>query len=177
MEKARKTDEINNAADLEGAQANSHVQRMINREGVNVEQAGATFMECWRNYVASIGGYIIDGCEKFVKGVGGQDETKEAFLCARCGCHRSFHRKVLSPPPHVRDTRYYNIMNYLRSLPLTVLSPRPPTPWLMRSPTVLPNNELIEGQGSSMSPREAEEKSESEKGEEVNQPSKINKAG
>ncbi|XWS62442.1 hypothetical protein CRYUN_Cryun06bG0011100 [Craigia yunnanensis] len=167
METERIIDKINNAPPE--VQANP-VQR-INREGV-VEQAEVTYMECRRNYAASTGGYIIDGCGKFLKG--GQDDTKEALLCTTCGCHRSFHRKVL-PPPHLRDSRY-NIMNYLCSLPITTLQARPPTPWLMRSPT-LPNYELIEGQGSSSNPDETKEKPESESGGEINQPSDINKAG
>ncbi|XVF68207.1 hypothetical protein PTKIN_Ptkin10aG0186200 [Pterospermum kingtungense] len=51
--------------------------------------AGATI------YVAPIGDYAVDGCGKFVRCVG-QDETKvETIVCAVCGCHRSFHRKVV----------------------------------------------------------------------------------
>ncbi|EOX97167.1 ZF-HD homeobox protein [Theobroma cacao] len=167
MEKARNSpDQINNVADI---QARAGSGQGIN-PGSHVVEQGATYMECRRNYVASIGGYIIDGCPKFVEG-GHDDEIKEALLCATCGCHRSFHRKVVLPPPHLRDTRY-SIMNYLRSLPLAALQPRPPTPWLMQSP-ILPNCELIEGQGSSTSPDE----SESDSGDEINQASKINKAG
>ncbi|XP_022762552.1 uncharacterized protein LOC111308491 [Durio zibethinus] len=167
------TDEINKNNAAVEARANSAQE--INSEGVDVEQGGAIYMECRRNYVASIGGYIVDGCEKFVKGAG-KGETKEALLCATCGCHRSFHRKVLLPP-HLRDTRYYNIMNYLCSLrALTVLQHRPPTPWLMRSPTLENYCDLIEGQGSSLSPDEGEEKFESDSGDEINQPLDIDKS-
>ncbi|XVE67435.1 hypothetical protein DITRI_Ditri08aG0160700 [Diplodiscus trichospermus] len=174
MEEARNNgDKLKNAA----LEAQPSSVQGDNRDGVKIAQAGAIYMECRRNFVASIGGYMIDGCREFVKRPGGrQDDDKQSFLCATCGCHRSFHRKVLLPPHLLRDTRPCCIMNYLRSLPLRVMQPRPPTSWLMR-PRSLPNYELIEGQGSSMSPNEAEEKSKSDSEEEVNKPLENNKEG
>lgn len=53
-----------------------------------------SYRECRRNHAASIGRYAYDGCGEFLKA--GKDGTKEAFHCAACGCHRSFHRKELS---------------------------------------------------------------------------------
>ncbi|MBA0688167.1 hypothetical protein Goari_005971 [Gossypium aridum] len=169
MEKSIKTDEINKAAVAVEVEANS-VQGM-DGDGVD-QQGGETYMECRRNYLAPIGRYIVDGCEKFMKRSASEDQTKEALFCARCGCHRSFHRKVMPPPPHVRDnTRFHRIVDFLYSLPLTRLEPRPPAPWPMRSlqQQQLANYELVEGQGSSLSPEEGEEKTDSESGDEVNQ--------
>ncbi|CAL9072920.1 zinc-finger homeodomain protein 5-like [Musa acuminata AAA Group] len=74
--------------------------------------------ECLRNHAAAIGGHVVDGCGEFMPS--GEPDTPEAFNCAACGCHRSFHRRdgdggtnaagpyyhsttrlpVLLPPPH-----------------------------------------------------------------------------
>ncbi|KAG0502042.1 hypothetical protein HPP92_002114 [Vanilla planifolia] len=58
--------------------------------------AVASYGECRRNHAASTGGYVVDGCMEFM--AGGDDGLK----CTACGCHRSFHRKVVlydqSPP-------------------------------------------------------------------------------
>ncbi|XP_007041337.2 PREDICTED: zinc-finger homeodomain protein 5 [Theobroma cacao] len=60
------------------------------------------YKECRRNHAASFGRYAFDGCGEFI---GCNDD---AFMCAACGCHRSFHRKeppnnlnnAALPPPH-----------------------------------------------------------------------------
>lgn len=162
-----------------GAQTSNSVNP---QQGLNVE---ATYMECRRNYTAAIGDYVVEGCRKFVR-CGGQDETKvETIVCATCGCHRNFHRKVPNSPhlPPVDPTCHnFNMKDqycYIRPVTITGTS-RPPTTWMMRTVTpsvVLPNHELIEGQGSCKSPTEfAEETSQSDDGEEeeVNSPEITN---
>nr|KJB47838.1 hypothetical protein B456_008G044700 [Gossypium raimondii] len=51
------------------------------------------YKECRRNHAASIGRYAIDGCGEFICC------KDDVFMCAACGCHRSFHRKDYLPPP------------------------------------------------------------------------------
>ena len=45
---------------------------------------------CLKNHATKFGDYSVDGCREFVKK--GDDGTKEAFICANCGCFRDFHR-------------------------------------------------------------------------------------
>ncbi|KAJ1283254.1 hypothetical protein BS78_03G114500 [Paspalum vaginatum] len=51
------------------------------------------YRECQRNHAASIGGHSVDGCREFM--ASGAEGTPAALLCAACGCHRSFHRRVV----------------------------------------------------------------------------------
>ncbi|OMO75238.1 hypothetical protein CCACVL1_16271 [Corchorus capsularis] len=181
MEKSSNIDQTNAASNgaLPPSRPNSSLPG-TNRGGA----APPLYMECRRNYISSIGGNIVDGCEKFVRNgaaVGGdRNQTREAFYCSKCGCHRNFHRKIVLPrlPANLpEETKRNCIMNFLRkqfslTLPLPITAP-----WLMRSTTTPPNtdNDLVEGQGSSLSPggEEAEEKSESDSGDEITQPLKI----
>lgn len=48
------------------------------------------YRECLRNHAASLGSYATDGCGEFTL----DDSTPGVLLCAACGCHRNFHRKV-----------------------------------------------------------------------------------
>ncbi|KAH7306742.1 hypothetical protein KP509_22G027800 [Ceratopteris richardii] len=48
------------------------------------------YEKCLKNHAASIGGQIVDGCGEFIPS---GNEGSEAFKCAACSCHRSFHRK------------------------------------------------------------------------------------
>ncbi|KVI09113.1 ZF-HD homeobox protein, Cys/His-rich dimerization domain-containing protein [Cynara cardunculus var. scolymus] len=52
-----------------------------------------SYGECQRNLAAEIGGYALDGCREFMASdaVG----TEGAMICAACGCHRNFHRRVV----------------------------------------------------------------------------------
>ncbi|GAB2287860.1 hypothetical protein Dimus_022215 [Dionaea muscipula] len=49
--------------------------------------------ECQKNHAASIGGYAVDGCREFM--ASGDEGTSLALICAACGCHRNFHRRVV----------------------------------------------------------------------------------
>ncbi|KAJ3681005.1 hypothetical protein LUZ60_015494 [Juncus effusus] len=51
------------------------------------------YKECRRNHAANIGGYAVDGCTEFM--ASGEEGTTEAFICAACNCHRSFHKRVV----------------------------------------------------------------------------------
>ncbi|XP_044487751.1 zinc-finger homeodomain protein 1-like [Mangifera indica] len=62
------------------------------------EPAGASYSECRRNHAAAMGCYATDCCGEFLRA--GIDGTSDAFLCAACGCHRSFHRKEMLNNPH-----------------------------------------------------------------------------
>ncbi|KAK8557753.1 hypothetical protein V6N13_008142 [Hibiscus sabdariffa] len=61
-------------------------------EGGTVDQTQSSericrYKECRRNHAASFGRYAIDGCREFICC------SEDVFICAACGCHRSFHRK------------------------------------------------------------------------------------
>lgn len=55
--------------------------------------AGVRYGECRRNHAASMGGHAVDGCREFL--AEGEEGTTGALRCAACGCHRSFHRRVV----------------------------------------------------------------------------------
>ncbi|KAK6789437.1 hypothetical protein RDI58_013236 [Solanum bulbocastanum] len=44
---------------------------------------------CLKIHATNFGDYSVDGCREFVKK---GDGTKEEYICANCGCCRSFHR-------------------------------------------------------------------------------------
>ncbi|EPS73952.1 hypothetical protein M569_00810, partial [Genlisea aurea] len=52
------------------------------------------YRECMKNHAAHIGGHAVDGCGEFMKPV---YAAGDAMKCAACGCHRNFHRQVMSP--------------------------------------------------------------------------------
>lgn len=53
------------------------------------------YKECMRNHAASLGRVAYDGCLEFLEGgLRPDDNTRDELLCAACGCHRSFHRKI-----------------------------------------------------------------------------------
>ncbi|KAK9114308.1 hypothetical protein Syun_021105 [Stephania yunnanensis] len=49
--------------------------------------------ECQKNHAAEIGGYALDGCREFM--ASGEEGTSLALTCAACGCHRSFHKRLM----------------------------------------------------------------------------------
>ncbi|OIW21499.1 hypothetical protein TanjilG_05148 [Lupinus angustifolius] len=54
------------------------------------------YRECLRNHAANLGSYATDGCGEFTlddMSLGGSGSG--SLRCAACGCHRSFHRKVI----------------------------------------------------------------------------------
>ncbi|CAL5012680.1 unnamed protein product [Urochloa decumbens] len=54
---------------------------------------GVRYGECRRNHAASMGGHAVDGCREFL--AEGEEGSAAALRCAACGCHRSFHRRVV----------------------------------------------------------------------------------
>ncbi|KAF8376784.1 hypothetical protein HHK36_031547 [Tetracentron sinense] len=57
------------------------------------EESGNEFYrECLRNHAANLGSYATDGCGEFTV----DDTTPGGLKCAACGCHRNFHRKIIS---------------------------------------------------------------------------------
>ncbi|PHT41593.1 Zinc-finger homeodomain protein 2 [Capsicum baccatum] len=46
---------------------------------------------CLKSHATKFGYFAVDGYREFVKS--GDDGTKEAYICANCGCIRGFHRK------------------------------------------------------------------------------------
>ncbi|KFK43718.1 hypothetical protein AALP_AA1G163900 [Arabis alpina] len=62
-------------------------------------QSSCVYRECMRNHAAKLGSYAIDGCREYSQSLTGD-------LCAACGCHRSYHRRIdvksSSQIPHAR---------------------------------------------------------------------------
>lgn len=54
---------------------------------------GVQYRECLKNYAASMGGHVVDGCGEFMPS--GDEGTLDALKCAACNCHRNFHRKEI----------------------------------------------------------------------------------
>lgn len=52
-------------------------------------EKGGSYGECLRNHAASLGSYATDGCMEFTT------DHQGGLMCAACGCHRNFHRKVV----------------------------------------------------------------------------------
>ena len=52
-----------------------------------------TYGECQRNLALHIGGYALDGCREFMASEA--EGTEGALICAACGCHQSFHRRII----------------------------------------------------------------------------------
>ncbi|ESQ35338.1 hypothetical protein EUTSA_v10008930mg [Eutrema salsugineum] len=50
-------------------------------------QSSCVYSECMRNHAAKLGSYAVDGCREYSQPATGD-------LCAACGCHRSYHRRI-----------------------------------------------------------------------------------
>lgn len=50
---------------------------------------GGKYKECMRNHAAAMGGQAFDGCGEYMP------SSPDSLKCAACGCHRSFHRRVV----------------------------------------------------------------------------------
>ncbi|KAL8160948.1 hypothetical protein V2J09_012437 [Rumex salicifolius] len=72
--------------------------------------------ECQRNHAAGIGGYALDGCREFMES--GEDGTEAALVCAACGCHRSYHRRVVETEvvSECASSTITNCMSHLSSI-------------------------------------------------------------
>jgi len=67
--------------------------KMVKRyESFQRSESIVGYAECQKNHAVSIGGYAVDGCREFM--ASGAQGTNNALLCAACGCHRNFHRKL-----------------------------------------------------------------------------------
>ncbi|KAI5002660.1 hypothetical protein ZWY2020_027310 [Hordeum vulgare] len=60
-------------------------------QGNGARPAIVRYRECQRNLLAGNGRHVVDGCQGFMASIGVDEATM--FLCAACGCHRSFHRR------------------------------------------------------------------------------------
>uniref|UniRef100_A0A1J3H6N3 Zinc-finger homeodomain protein 14 n=2 Tax=Noccaea caerulescens TaxID=107243 RepID=A0A1J3H6N3_NOCCA len=62
-------------------------------------QSSCVYRECMRNHAAKLGSYAIDGCREYSQPTTGD-------LCAACGCHRSYHRRVdVESPAQITHAR------------------------------------------------------------------------
>ncbi|KAL4577258.1 hypothetical protein LXL04_013363 [Taraxacum kok-saghyz] len=52
------------------------------------------YVECHRNYACREGGHRVDGCQEYIPNQEDVADPPE-LLCANCGCHRNFHRRVV----------------------------------------------------------------------------------
>ncbi|KAM7259550.1 hypothetical protein ACFE04_015291 [Oxalis oulophora] len=84
------------------------------------DQPECRYGECRRNHAASIGRYATDGCGEFLFSHG-KDVDVDALLCAACGCHRNFHRKVGDSSPMAAAA-----FDQPEASPLRMMVPPPP---------------------------------------------------
>ncbi|KAK6913255.1 ZF-HD homeobox protein, Cys/His-rich dimerization domain [Dillenia turbinata] len=83
-------------------------QVVVKREDSNTSSLtyrSVRYKECQKNHAANMGGYAVDGCREFM--ATGKEGTDAAFICAACGCHRSFHRREVQTEMS-RYTKYPN---------------------------------------------------------------------
>ncbi|KAI6677233.1 hypothetical protein NL676_038029 [Syzygium grande] len=57
-----------------------------------------TYNECLHNHAASLGRYMVDGCNEY-----SPKNTSADLLCAACGCHRNYHRKITVCDPDITE--------------------------------------------------------------------------
>ncbi|KAL8061195.1 hypothetical protein ABFX02_02G071800 [Erythranthe guttata] len=90
------------------------------------------YKECMHNHAASSRGFLLDGCGLFESPSGTTTGSREAMLCAVCGCHRNFHQRVVVEiPQHHRSSS-------IRHQQQQQLQPRTPTN--NNSPLCTPTN-------------------------------------
>ncbi|XP_021286447.1 zinc-finger homeodomain protein 2-like [Herrania umbratica] len=166
-------DDNNGAGHEQGqAQANA-VRRRINRQAVG--EQGVTYMECRRNVSLPAGHYSVDGCSEFLKREAGREN---AMLCDACGCHRSFHRKVL--PTLYSEATHYLVFNDIPSVRPMPQPQQPPIP-LVPQPE-LPHEQVAESESEgeeeeeerSGTDEESEDRSELDSESEVDEVEMIN---
>ncbi|CAA6665179.1 unnamed protein product [Spirodela intermedia] len=68
------------------------------------QQQQGIYRECMKNHAAAMGGHALDGCGEFMPSPVSTLSDPSSLTCAACGCHRNFHRRLLSgdlpSPPH-----------------------------------------------------------------------------
>lgn len=148
------------------------VRRRINRQAPL--GGGETYMECRRNISLSTGTYTVDGCRGFLKvGAGhGRDAHEDALLCDACGCHRNFHRKVVTPQiirvvePRANFVMFNANRPFIRAR--MGRPPLPPAPVPMPAPVAEePNVEIVESESEDSGDDKSEIDNESEYEEEA----------
>ncbi|KAJ4962884.1 hypothetical protein NE237_022823 [Protea cynaroides] len=82
------------------------------------------YRECLKNYAASKGGHVVDGCGEFMPG--GEEGSPEALKCAACDCHRNFHRKEVEGEPRSSAAYYCFDPNHKNSFSTRTAPPVPP---------------------------------------------------
>ncbi|PIA37700.1 hypothetical protein AQUCO_03000327v1 [Aquilegia coerulea] len=54
------------------------------------------YKECQKNHAAAVGLHATDGCNEYINdGTTNSSASSAALFCQACGCHPSFHNKVL----------------------------------------------------------------------------------
>ncbi|KAL8061187.1 hypothetical protein ABFX02_02G071200 [Erythranthe guttata] len=77
---------------------------MANDNALKVEML-VMYKECMHNHAASDNGFLLDGCGLFEAPSGTTTGSREAMLCAACGCHRNFHQRVeVEIPQHYQSS-------------------------------------------------------------------------
>ncbi|KAL5221516.1 hypothetical protein ABZP36_026229 [Zizania latifolia] len=69
--------------------------------GVGEQVVGVVgvYQECLKNHAASLGGHAVDGCGEFMPSPVADPSDPALLMCAACGCHRNFHRRLPEKPP------------------------------------------------------------------------------
>ncbi|KAM0952954.1 putative transcription factor ZF-HD family [Dioscorea sansibarensis] len=91
------------------------------------------YRECMRNHAASLGGHALDGCGEFMPSPSSEPSIPSSLLCAACGCHRNFHRRL---PLHGSPSSSSDDAD--DRLPRATPSPPPPAHMLLALRSGLP---------------------------------------
>ncbi|KAL8247112.1 hypothetical protein R6Q59_008328 [Mikania micrantha] len=92
-----------------------------------------SYGKCNKNYSASTGGRVLDGCGEFMPSRSSTPTDPTFLNCDACGCHRSFHRQTdhyCPPLHHVIDYQCppHNRHQRLAAKPRSSSAPNSPSP-------------------------------------------------
>ncbi|GFZ07738.1 mini zinc finger 2 [Actinidia rufa] len=80
--------------DVCGCHRNFHTKKLARADGPSRVNSEVKHGDCCKNHAARMGEYSsTDGCLEFMASEG-EAGSRDMLMCAACGCHRNFHRKI-----------------------------------------------------------------------------------
>ncbi|XP_057472648.1 uncharacterized protein LOC130761175 [Actinidia eriantha] len=114
------SDAENLKCDVCGCHRNFHTKKLVRAEETSRINSEVKYEVCCKNHAVRMGKYSSsDGCLEFMASEG-EAGSRDALMCAACGCHRNFHKKIeekeevdrkrpaLSPPSYAGGAAYYS---------------------------------------------------------------------
>lgn len=65
---------------------------------INTRVTLVTYTQCQKNHAETVGEHIVDGCQEYIPSAE-EEGPNPTHICAACGCHRSFHRRIVTEVP------------------------------------------------------------------------------